>query len=72
MSCNCLHMFVFNECREHQNLINSRNRSSRWERAQAHSQDLIFWFEERVKDEHVPDYIMWLSKGPNPVGIRYK
>ena len=72
MSCTCLHMFVFNECREHQNLIKSRSRSSRWERAQTHSQNLLFWFEWRVKNEYVLDYIVWLSEGPNPVAIRYK
>ncbi|GAB2275605.1 hypothetical protein Dimus_010362 [Dionaea muscipula] len=57
---------------EHKNLIDSRRGSSKWAKAQTHSQDFVHWFEARVADEQVPDYICWLSKFPNPVARRYK
>lgn len=53
-------------------MIDSRRGSSKWAKEKMHSQDFVHWFEARVTDEQVPDYISVLSKFPNPVARRYK
>ncbi|XP_075096331.1 uncharacterized protein LOC142174437 [Nicotiana tabacum] len=56
---------------EHKNLIVNHSRSNAWERARNHSREFSNWFKEKVKNIVVPDYLLWLAKGPNMVAKRY-
>ncbi|XP_059301757.1 uncharacterized protein LOC132053662 [Lycium ferocissimum] len=56
---------------EHKNVMSNHTRSNAWARARNHSREFSSWFEEKVKNVEVPDYLIWLSRMPNVVGKRY-
>ncbi|XP_060190633.1 uncharacterized protein LOC132619889 [Lycium barbarum] len=56
---------------EHKNVISNHTRSNAWARARNHSREFSSWFEEKVKNVEVLDYLIWLSRMPNVVGKRY-
>ncbi|XP_060185066.1 uncharacterized protein LOC132614599 [Lycium barbarum] len=62
---------VENFIEEHKNLMSNHTRSNAWARARNHSREFSNWFEEKVKNVEVPNYLLWLSRMPNVVGKRY-
>uniref|UniRef100_A0A803LSP7 DUF4216 domain-containing protein n=1 Tax=Chenopodium quinoa TaxID=63459 RepID=A0A803LSP7_CHEQI len=63
---NCDNATVETYIKEHQLWVNSQGRKRRWDSAQSHSKDFIYWFFEKVQREQVNGEIFWLAKGPNP------
>ncbi|KAM3248017.1 putative protein isoform X1 [Capsicum annuum] len=57
--------------KEHKNLMSNDTRLSAWSRSRSHSQEFSNWFEEKVKNAELPDYLLRLAKGPNWVAKRY-
>ncbi|XP_050218528.1 uncharacterized protein LOC126669179 [Mercurialis annua] len=68
---NCQDKIVEKYIKEHQDLIQRRRRVSRWAREKIHSQEFAQWFQGKITNVEVPEYILWLSKGPNTVVKRY-
>ncbi|XP_020245141.1 uncharacterized protein LOC109823267 [Asparagus officinalis] len=74
---NCDNNEVDNYIREHKLLIENqsrkRGRTNKWTGAQKHSKDFTDWFKTRVSElESAPDYLKWLSMGPNFVAKKYR
>ncbi|XP_060210294.1 uncharacterized protein LOC132637179 [Lycium barbarum] len=56
---------------EHKNLMGNHTRSNAWVRARNHSREFSNWFEKKVENVEVPDYLRGLAQGPNSVAKRY-
>lgn len=58
-------------CREHEVDVHNHRKRKKWSKAKNQREDFIQWFETRVMNEEISDWIKALSRGPNNVARRY-